>query len=376
MRSAPCVRNNKQPTKGLRRACSLPNEAAASRGASAPFSCSKPVGPGHSDHGQRMAWVGPRGWGLRAPAWVLAWPLRDRDGLLAAPWRRPFRPGPWLPASLTPAPRTGSHCVQVANAFSPTLLRGLERGWDSGGGSRGPRAPPPQLSPPPPRGPGSAPPLPGVLCYRYWWVPGSPTQKLCSLYNRSSSSNKQFALPKSDRIIRPAILPQSQPLLQDPGLHALPIPLWQNWAPFSPLAQEYGTKLFLWSVLWAGSACTAVKTVRRNSEDTNTCADWGSLKSGVTRDSASLWRRHSRVWRTLLPSLEGIQQDNPGSPPKRSLALEGVSGLDISLFNLFWPDGFFNQECVNSFQNVCMRDESHSLLRFFNHLSFKKKKSL
>ena len=75
-----------------------------------------------------------------------------------------------------------------------------------------------------------------------------------------------------------------------------------------------------------------------------------------------------------MPSLEGIQQDNSGSPPKHSLALDGESGLDISLFNLFWPDSFFNQECVRSFQNVCMRGQLLSLLRFFYHFSLKKKK--
>lgn len=157
---------------------------------------------------------------VEGPRPAPARPLRDGDGLLAAPWRRPFRPGPWLPASLTPAPRTGPHCVQVANAFSPTLLRGLERGWDAGGGRRGPCAPPSLSSR---RWPGSAPPLRWVLRYRYWWVTGSLTQKHSCLHNCSSNGNKQFSLPKSDRIIRPAILPQSQPLLQDPWLHALPI---------------------------------------------------------------------------------------------------------------------------------------------------------
>lgn len=159
---------------------------------------------------------------MRAPAWVLAWPLGDRDGPLAAPWRRPFSPGPWLAASLTPAPRTGSHCVQVANAFSPILLRGLERGWDAGGGRRGPCVLSAPLRLPLPRWPGSVPPLRWVLGYRYWWVTGSRTQKHCCLHNCSSNSNKQFSLPKSDRIIRPAIPPPSQPLLQDPHFTLCP----------------------------------------------------------------------------------------------------------------------------------------------------------
>lgn len=94
----------------------------------------------------------------------LAWPPRDRDGLLAALWRQPFRPGPWLLASLASAPCTGPHCVQVANAFSPTLFRGLERGWDSGEGRKRPCAP---CISPLPRWPGSAPPLGWVLYYRH-----------------------------------------------------------------------------------------------------------------------------------------------------------------------------------------------------------------
>lgn len=284
MHSAPCVRNNKQPTKGLRRACSNPNELAASGGETAPFSCSKPVGPAHSDHGQRMARVGPRRWGLRAPALVLAWPLGDRDGPLAAPWRRPFRLGPWLAASLTPAPRTGPHCVQVANAFSPTLLRGLERGWDSGGGRRGPCAPLSCISPLP-GWPGSAPPLGWVLCYRYWWVTGSLTQKHCCLHNCSSNSNKQFSLPKSDRIIRLAILLQSQPLIQDPWLCPF---CWDKTGLLSPPGPGTEDKALPLIPSLSQISGTAVKTVRRNSEDTSTCADWGSLKSGVTCYSASL----------------------------------------------------------------------------------------
>lgn len=88
------------------------------------------------------------------------------------------------------------------------------------GGRRGPCAP--CISPLPCR-PGSVPPLGRVLCYRHWWVTGSQTQEYCCLHNCSSNSNKQFSLPKSDRIIRLAILLQYQPHIQNPGLHTLPI---------------------------------------------------------------------------------------------------------------------------------------------------------
>lgn len=119
-------------------------------------------------------------------------------------------------------------------------------------------------------------------------------------------------------------------------------------------------------------SCTAVQTVRRNREDISTYAVSGSLRSGVRHCSESV-KKALRAWRTLLTYLEGIQQDNSGFPPKQSLALDGVSGLDISLFNLFWPDSFFNQECVSSFQNVCMRGQSYLLLSFLPHLLKKKK---
>lgn len=97
----------------------------------------------------------------------------------------------------------------------------------------------------------------------------------------------------------------------------------------------------------------AVKTVRRNRKDISTYAVRAQTR-GETLLSICV-KKALKSLRTLLPSLEGIQQDNSGFPPKHSLALDGVSGLDISLFNLFWPDGFFNQECVSSFQNVCVR---------------------
>ena len=142
-----------------------------------------------------------------------------------------------------------------------------------------------------------------------------------------------------------------------------------------PLAQEFWTKLFLWILLWAGLAARLSRLSGEIGKTQHLCS-LGLTQIWVRHYSASVWRRHSRVWRTLLPSLEGIQQDNSGSPPKHSLALDGESGLDISLFNLFWPDSFFNQECVRSFQNVCMRGQLLSLLRFFYHFSLKKKKSL
>lgn len=108
-----------------------------------------------------MGVEGPSPHPALAPAKAPDRPHRDRDGLLAASWRQPFRPGSWLSASLTPAPCTRPHCVQVANAFSPTLLRGLEKGWDSGGGRRRPCAPSIFLLP---LWPDSAPPPP-VGCY-------------------------------------------------------------------------------------------------------------------------------------------------------------------------------------------------------------------
>lgn len=148
MRSARYVQNNKLPTKGLRRACSNPRELAASRGETALFSGSKASVPCILVTASKWCERGLEGGGRWAPALALARPLGDRDGPLAAPWRRPFRPGPWLPASLAPAPRTGPHCVQVANAFSPTFLQGLQSGWDSGGGREKGALCPLHLSPP------------------------------------------------------------------------------------------------------------------------------------------------------------------------------------------------------------------------------------
>lgn len=218
MHSAQCVRNNKQPTKGLGEPTLIQAHWRPAEGKRLCSAAQRPCVPRILVTASKWCELGLGVGGGWAPTLALG----DRDGLLAAPWRQPFRTGPWLPASLAPAPRTGPHCVQVANAFSPTLLRGLESGWDSGGGREGEGGPLPLHLSPPLHWPGSVPPLGWVLCYRHLWVTGSQTQEYCCLHNCSSNSNKQFSLPKSDRIICLAILLQYQPHIQDPELHTLP----------------------------------------------------------------------------------------------------------------------------------------------------------
>ena len=151
MHSAQCVRNNKQLTKGLGEPTLIQVHWRPAEGKRLCSAAQRPCVPRILVTASKWRELGLGVGGGRAPALALG----DRDGLLAAPWRQPFRIGPWLPASLAPAPRTGPHCVQVANAFSPTLLRGLESGWDSGwrreGGRGGPFAPASLSSPPPAR---------------------------------------------------------------------------------------------------------------------------------------------------------------------------------------------------------------------------------
>lgn len=89
----------------------------------------------------------------------------------------------------------------------------------------------------------------------------------------------------------------------------------------------------------------AVKIARRNRENTNTVQFGAPSDLGETLLSICVKKALTSL-EDAIPSLEGIQQDNPGSPPKHSLALDGVSGLYISLFNLFWPDGFFSTRNV------------------------------
>lgn len=151
MHSAQCVRNNKQLTKGLGEPTLIQVHWRPAEGKRLCSAAQRPCVPRILVTASKWRELGLGVGGGWAPALALG----DRDGLLAAPWRQPFRIGPWLPASLAPAPRTGPHCVQVANAFSPTLLRGLESGWDSGwrreGGRGGPFAPASLSSPPPAR---------------------------------------------------------------------------------------------------------------------------------------------------------------------------------------------------------------------------------
>ena len=128
MHSAQCVRNNKQLTKGLGEPTLIQVHWRPAEGKRLCSAAQRPCVPRILVTASKWRELGLGVGGGWAPALALG----DRDGLLAAPWRQPFRIGPWLPASLAPAPRTGPHCVQVANAFSPTLLRGLESGWDSG----------------------------------------------------------------------------------------------------------------------------------------------------------------------------------------------------------------------------------------------------
>lgn len=109
-------------------------------------------------------------------------------------------PSHW--ASLCP----GGKCL-LANSPSRFGGRGTV---EEGKGGPVPLA---SLLSPPPAG-RFAPPLGWVLCYRHWWVTGSPTQRYCCLHNRSSNSNKQFSLPKSDQIIcldtHPAPIPATR----------------------------------------------------------------------------------------------------------------------------------------------------------------------
>lgn len=132
MHSAQCVRNNKQPTKGFGEPTLIQVHWRPAEGKRLCSAAQRPCVPCILVTASKWRELGLGVGGGWAPAPALG----DRDGLLAAPWRWPFRTGPWLPASLAPAPRTGPHCVQVANAFLPTLLRGLESGWDSGGGRK------------------------------------------------------------------------------------------------------------------------------------------------------------------------------------------------------------------------------------------------
>lgn len=153
------------------------------------------MGPRPSPEGQR--------WAVGSP---LAMAIQNRA---LAPRQPRACPSHW--ASLCP----GGKCL-LAN--SPLRFREQAGQWrrEEKGGPV-----PPHLSPPLHQ-PGSVPPLGWVLCYRYWWVTGNQTQEYCCLHNCSSNSNKQFSLPKSDRIICLAILLQYQPHIQDPGLHTLP----------------------------------------------------------------------------------------------------------------------------------------------------------
>lgn len=124
-------------------------------------------------------------------------------------------------------------------------------------------------------------------------------------------------------------------------------------------------------------SCTAVKTVRRNRKDTS------ALRCGAPSDlGESLLsicvEKALKGSRAPLPSLEGIQQDSSGSPPKHSLALDGVSGLDISLLNLFWPDLFFPQPGMCKLIPKCLCERPVTLITeiFLPLLLRKKKKSV
>lgn len=124
MHSAPCVWNNKQPTKGLRRAHSNPSELAASRGETVLFSCSKPLSPRHSDHGQQMVCLASEVGVLRGPhpgpasqgqRWAVGSPLSTAIQTRALAPRQPCAcPSHW--ASLCP----GGKCL-LAN--SPSRFR-------------------------------------------------------------------------------------------------------------------------------------------------------------------------------------------------------------------------------------------------------------
>lgn len=63
-----------------------------------------------------------------------------------------------------------------------------------------------------------------------------------------------------------------------------------------------------------------------------------------------------------MPEFRRPPTEKAWLPPKVFSGPNAVSVLDISLFNLSWPDIFFfflKQECVNSFRNVCMRGQLH-----------------
>lgn len=86
MHSAQCVQNNKQPTKGLRRACSNPNELAAAEGKQLCSAAQSPCVPGILITATEWCELGLRDEDGGPPTPALAQPHGDRDGLLAVPW--------------------------------------------------------------------------------------------------------------------------------------------------------------------------------------------------------------------------------------------------------------------------------------------------
>jgi hypothetical protein len=300
-----------------------------------------------------MVWVVASKVGRGGPHPILGQPLGGWDGLLAAPWQQPFKPGLWLPASFSLVPPTRPHCVQVANAFSWTFLRGLERDWDSEEGRKGEWEGASALHP-------SSPLLHAhSLCLLWVWGYVTVSGESQAAKHRSTvaytialqTATNNFHYPSQIKSFAwPSCLFIATQTGPEP--HALPIPLWQHWATVC-IGLWGQTKLFL-SFIWAGSAAWLSR--KEQERHSHLCSE-ALLSCG----SACYYHLcEARAARLLRLSLEGVQQDKSGSLPKYSLAPNAVSVLDISLFNFFWPDIFLNQECVNSLRNVCMRGQLHA----------------
>lgn len=157
---------------------------------------------------------------------------------------------------------------------------------------------------------------------------------------------------------------------------ALLILLWQNWAPFCPWPRVTGQSSSSDPFFELHRLAAGLSRLPGEIEKTQTPMQFGAPSDLGWDVTQHLCEEGPWVWRTLLPNLEGIQQDNPGSLPKHSLALDGVSQLDISLFNLFLARRCF-QPGMCKLIPKCLHERPVTLItEIFLPLLFKKKKKV